>query len=59
MSTLNNTALTEFTSKHVQFCLGVKTLVDGDCSKDSLNSLLEELCDQSEAIHMRLVTEII
>ena len=58
MSTLNNTALTEITSKHVQFCLGLKTLVDGNCSKDILISLLEELCDQTETIHSKLTTEV-
>jgi hypothetical protein len=53
MSNLNNTLLTDITAKHVQFCLGLKALVDGGCSLESLSNVMEELCDQTETIHLR------
>lgn len=56
MSNLNNTLLTELTAKHVQFCLGLKTLIDSGCSLESLNNVIEELCDQTEDIHLRSAT---
>lgn len=46
----DNTVLIELASKHAQFCVGLKSIIDGGCSFDSLSGLLEELCDQSESI---------
>ncbi|MFT5298156.1 MAG: hypothetical protein ACI9YH_004203 [Colwellia sp.] len=50
MSNLENLLLTNITAKHVQFCNGLKGLIDGGCSLDSLSNVIEELCDQSENI---------
>ena len=47
MSHLNNV----ITAKHVQFCNGLKALIDGGCNVDSLSDIIEELCEQSENIH--------
>jgi hypothetical protein len=46
----NNELLTSITSKHVQFCHGLKALIDGGCSVDFLSDVIEELCNQSENI---------
>lgn len=46
--------LKSITEKHVQFCTGLKALIDGGCSLDSLSDVVEELCDQSEQIHLNI-----
>jgi hypothetical protein len=46
-----NILTTEHTNKHVQFCTGLKALIDGGCSLESLSNVVEELCNQSENIH--------
>jgi hypothetical protein len=51
MSKLNNLLLTDMTEKHVQFCIGLKALIDGGCSIDSISDVVEELCNQSESIY--------
>lgn len=51
MSKANNELLTNITEKHVQFCHGLKALIDGGCSVDSLSNVIEELCNQSESIN--------
>jgi len=48
---MTNSDLTNITAKHIQFCHGLKALIDGGCSVDSLSDVVEELCDQSESIH--------
>lgn len=50
MSNINNTSLTEITAKQVQFCNGLKAIIDGGCSLQSVGDLLEELCNQMELI---------
>lgn len=50
MVNLKNTSLTEVTAQQVQFCNGIKAIVDGGCSLDSIGSLLDELCDRTELI---------
>jgi hypothetical protein len=51
MSNLDNLLLTNITEKHVQFCIGLKAIIDGGCSVDSISDVVEELCNQSESIH--------
>jgi len=51
MSKTKNELLTNITEKHVQFCIGLKSLIDGGCTVDSLSDIVEELCNQSERIH--------
>jgi hypothetical protein len=46
-----NELLIDTTTKHVQFCNGLKALIDGGCNVDSLSDVFEELCSQSESIH--------
>lgn len=53
MSNIDNTSLTEITAKQVQFCNGLKAIIDGDCSLESLGELLEELCDIAELIDLK------
>jgi hypothetical protein len=52
MSVKKNVLTTEQTDKHMQFCIGLKALIDGGCSLKSLSNVVEELCDQSESIHI-------
>lgn len=52
MSVKKNVLTTEQTDKHMQFCIGLKALIDGGCSLKSLSNVVEELCDQSENIHI-------
>jgi hypothetical protein len=47
----NNELLINITDKHVQFCNGLKALIDGGCSVDSITDVVEELCNQSESIY--------
>jgi len=47
---MSNLDLTNITAKHVQFCNGLKALIDGGCSLESLSDVVEELCNQSESI---------
>tara|TARA_R110002124_G_scaffold67546_2_gene183408 strand:- start:132269 stop:132442 length:174 start_codon:yes stop_codon:yes gene_type:complete len=51
MYNVNNKQLTNATENHVQFCNGLKALIDGGCSLSSLSDVVEELCNQSEEIH--------
>ena len=55
MSKENNTVLTDITAKHVQFCYGLKSLVDGGCSTEAISDVLEELCDQIENIQSKII----
>jgi hypothetical protein len=50
MSNLEIKKLTDITGKHVQFCNGLKAIIDGGCSLESLGELLEELCDKTDFI---------
>ena len=54
MSNINNTSLTEITAKQVQFCNGLKAIIDGGCSLESLGDLLDELCDRTELIDQQV-----
>ena len=51
MSASNIVLTTDHTNKHMQFCIGLKALIDGGCSLESLSNVVEELCNQSESIH--------
>ncbi|MFT5298518.1 MAG: hypothetical protein ACI9YH_004566 [Colwellia sp.] len=51
MLNITNELLINTTAKHVQFCNGLKALIDGGCSVDSISNVIEELCNQSENIH--------
>lgn len=48
MSNQDNTLLTRELEKNVQFCLSLKSLIDSGCSIQTLSTLAEELCDNSE-----------
>jgi hypothetical protein len=50
MTKNKNELLINITGKHVQFCNGIKALIDGGCNVDSLSDVVEELCSQSESI---------
>ena len=56
MSNQDCTLLTSELEKNNQFCIGLKSLIDGDCSKEALLSLTEELCDKSESLVHRFGT---
>lgn len=49
----NTLPLVELTNKQVQFCIGIKSLLDSDCSKESISAAMEELCDRMESIHFK------
>lgn len=45
-----NIDLIDVTAKQVQFCNGIKAIIDGGCSSISISSALDELCDNMELI---------
>jgi hypothetical protein len=51
MPVINTVLTTVHTDKHMQCCIGLKALIEGGCSLESLSNVVEELCDQSENIH--------
>lgn len=55
MSKTNDTTLNNLVSNHTQFCLGLKSLIDGGCSTEALNPVIEELCDQAESINSKVM----
>ena len=50
MSNQDNILLTTELEKNAQFCMGLKVLIDNDCSKETLSNIAEELCDSSESL---------
>ena len=44
------TSLTNELEKNEQLCISLKSLVDSGCSKESLSTVVEELCDRAEYI---------
>ncbi|MBU2871372.1 hypothetical protein [Colwellia sp. E2M01] len=44
------TSLASELEKNEQICISLKSLIDSDCSKQTLSVLAEELCDKSETI---------
>lgn len=58
MANLENTSLTDITAQQIQFCNGIKAIIDGGCSAASISLILDELCDRMELIDQMVNLEI-
>ncbi|MEY8213798.1 MAG: hypothetical protein RPR97_04845 [Colwellia sp.] len=50
MSNIDTTSLTNDLEKNEQICIGLKSLINSACSRESLSAIVEELCDRSESL---------
>ncbi len=50
MSIQSDCSLTNELELNEQFCLSLKSLIDSGCSRESLSTIAEELCDRAESI---------
>lgn len=57
MDNLKSTSLIDITAKQMQFCNGLKALIDGGCNLDALGGVLDELCDLTELIDQKVNLE--
>lgn len=56
MTNPDYTLLPKELEKNEQMCMSLKSLIDNDCSRETLSVLADELCDRTEFLKNRYCT---
>jgi hypothetical protein len=56
MHDINKVELTNDLENNDLLCMGLKSLIDSGCSRESLSTVVEELCNTSESLRNKYGT---